>query len=180
MDKIVLSEGVTGIDDQETGLGEMLASRLSLQVDDMQFWREHSVTSQADDCVKVSNIYAFGGANEAGNTPSPSVGVTVSVAGNGCTARHSNAQSSNSQDISAQDSKSQGEAAGQAVDNVIPFRAVRDFKTELMQFNLLDSEDFNVQFDAWFEALTAPPPVRDAVPHLRLVHTVKAEKSEID
>lgn len=178
MDEIVLGEDVTGVDDQETGSSQMLASPLSLRVEDRQFWCEHLVNKEAGDCVRISNIYAFGGANEASNTPSPSVGVTVSVAGDGCTAGHSNAQSSNSQD-----SQSQGRAAGQAVDNVIPFRAVRDFKAELMQFNLLDSEDFNVQFDAWFEALTAPPTVQDAVPHLRLVHTAKAEqaeKSEID
>lgn len=64
------------------------------------------------------------------------------------------------------------------VDNVIPFRAARDFKAELMQYNLLSDDDFNAQFEAWFEDLTAPPPALSSARHLRLVNALEAKKAK--
>lgn len=52
--------------------------------------------------------------------------------------------------------------------NVITFKPTRDFKGELIQYSLLSEDDFNEQFDAWFEALTAPPPALGTQRHLRL------------
>lgn len=63
--------------------------------------------------------------------------------------------------------------------NVVPFRPTRDFKAELMQFNFLSDDDFNAQFDAWFEALTAPPPALSSARHLRLVNALEAQKSAV-
>jgi hypothetical protein len=57
-------------------------------------------------------------------------------------------------------------------ENVIPFRPRRDFKSELMQFDLLWEEDFEFHFEAWFDELTQPLPDMKPKPMLRLVESL--------